>query len=134
MVNAHFLSNEDECYSLIKTNKILHYKIKMLNQQFNINFLSCLVWNESKKDFEIDVNSLIEFKKNYFRQVRPLYFDKLDKILIKALEVNDQNKIKEISLLKELLRNVTDLKFPKEVENIENFVPQVFIDIDSINI
>jgi hypothetical protein len=132
MVNAHFLSSEEECYALIQNNKILHYKIKLLNQQFNVNFLSCLVWNQAKRDFEINVNSLIEFKKNYFRQIRPLYFDKLDKILMKVL--GNEIKTNEILILKQALRDVTDIEFPKNVSEIELFIPEIFKQINLISI
>lgn len=65
----------------------------------------------------------------YFKLLREKKFKKLDIDFFIAIENNDRQKINEIAMLKNKLRNVTNYKFPDFEDPIEilNHVPDFLL-------
>ena len=65
----------------------------------------------------------------YFKLLREKKFKKLDIDFFIAIENNDRQKINEIAMLKNKLRNVTNYKFPDFEDPIEilNHIPDFLL-------
>lgn len=65
----------------------------------------------------------------YFKLLREKKFKKLDIDFFIAIENNDRQKINEIAMLKNKLRNITNYKFPdfEDPTEILNHVPDFLL-------
>lgn len=72
----------------------------------------------------INFDKLVTIQLNKWREIREEKFKELDIEFLKCLEVNDEDKKKKISSLKEELRDVTKFDFSKiSIEEIPNYYP-----------
>jgi len=80
----------------------------------------------------LDKHNIDKFRNQqieYFKLLREKKFKKLDIDFFIAIENNDRQKINEIAMLKNKLRNVTNYKFPDFEDPIEilNHVPDFLL-------
>lgn len=72
----------------------------------------------------INFDKLVNIQLNKWREIREEKMKKLDIEFFKCLEVDDEDKKKEISSLKKDLRDVTKFDFSKiSIEEIPNYYP-----------
>lgn len=75
---------------------------------------------------KVNMVKALEIKKNYIRQERQQYFEKLDVEYTKALENDDVKRRQDISARKQALRDATkdpQLFVAKTPEELKNVVP-----------
>jgi hypothetical protein len=131
-ISVHWFPTQKECEKYIQSISVSNYKILPSDKQKNLYFFKSLKWDEQKQDFVIDINKAKEQKLNEFRMDRGRYFDKLDKILFKAIEKDDLQTKEKVFSLKEQLRDVTELVLPNTEAELIVYRPQVFLEIDSL--
>lgn len=122
-------ATEAECYSFISDEKITKYKIYPPSEKKSITFLSAMEWNDTKNDFVVNISKAKEIRKNHFREIRSILFEKLDKAFMKALEAEDSERKVYIINLKNQFRNITDLDLPDSEEELLNFIPAIFKEV-----
>jgi hypothetical protein len=117
----------------VENSNASYFQILPVSKQFNNFYLSCLKWDKQKNNFSFNLEALIEFKKSNFRLIRNEYFDFLDKVLLRAIEMEDVDRKNLIVGLKQKLRDITLVDFPKTSEEIQSFKPEVFSEIENLN-
>jgi len=90
-------------------------------------------WTDDNPTETVDVHveKAQAIQKNKLRQLREPLLAKLDVEYQRADEAGDTTKKQEIAKLKQELRDVPDLEFPNELEELKNFVPDVLLNLSS---
>ena len=122
-------ATEAECYSFISDEKIVRYKIYPPSQKKSVTFLSAMEWSDTQNDFVVNISIAKEIRKNHFREIRSILFEKLDKAFMKALEIEDLEKKAYIINLKNEFRKITDIQLPDTEEELLNFIPPIFKEV-----
>jgi hypothetical protein len=122
-VHQHFFNTEKECYDKVNELKCRYYKIYKEKDAISNYFQSSFEWDYEKNDLKVNIQKAKEIKRNEYRLLRPALFEKLDVKFMKALEANDQSKLQEIAILKEKLRNITEIELPNIKEELFIFYP-----------
>lgn len=131
-ISVHWFSSQKECEDFLTKTSVINYKILPSSKQKNLYFFGCFEWSESSQDFEINLEKAKNQKMNEIRFKRQFYFDKVDKILFKAMELNDEKNIENSKKLKQNLRDITEINLPNNIDDLMNFVPDLFTEIDLI--
>lgn len=118
-----------EAYSHVSSINPSKYKIYPPNKNRKLNFVNSYYWNESLQDFVININLAKEIKKNLFREIRSVLFERLDKAFMKALEQDDTERRAYIVNLKNQFRDITEISLPDTEEELINFIPSVFKEV-----
>jgi hypothetical protein len=121
--------SQAEAYSYVSLAAPNKYKIYPPNKNRKLNLVNSYYWDESKQDFVINISIAKEIKKNLFREIRSILFEKLDKAFLKALEQDDTERKNYIVSLKNQFRDITDLDLPDTEEELINFIPAVFKEV-----
>ena len=118
-----------ECYLVVSQEQVTKYKIYSPSKGRSITFLSAMEWSDTQNDFVVNISIAKEIRKNHFREIRSILFEKLDKAFMKALEVEDSERKVYIINLKNQFRNITDLDLPDSEEELLNFIPPIFKEV-----
>jgi hypothetical protein len=127
-------ATEAECYSFVSNEKITKYKIYPPSQKKSATFLPAMEWNDAENDFVVNISIAKEIRKNHFREIRSILFEKLDKAFMKALEAEDSEKKVYIISLKNEFRKITDIQLPDTEEELLNFIPPIFKEVYDLSI
>ena len=130
-ININWFDTESKCLDYVKRSDVIRYKIYK-NDSKIIDYHFALEWDDVKKDFITNITIAKEIKKNSFREKRDFYFDKLDKYLFKAIELQDIQKQNIAKDLKQKLRDITNLTLPDEEIALYYFIPQIFTTIENL--
>lgn len=71
-----------------------------------------------------DIDKAIDIKKDQLRALRKPKLEALDIEAMKALESEDSEKFNEIKVKKQKLRDITDLEFPRDIDELKEFIPE----------
>ena len=82
-------------------------------------------WKVRNGKVEIDVECAKECQRNVWRKLRTPKLAALDIEVMKAMETGNAARRKELSALKESLRDVTATPLPDDLEGIRNAMPDV---------
>lgn len=135
------LKNQNQAYihtSFVKTNAVeILLKIqeeievyKEINEALlpinDSDFITCRIWDNTKENkISYDFLKAKEIWKNKWREVRTPILEQLDIEFIKALETSNVQKIQEVVLKKQQLRDVTNTSLPDDLEGIKNTWPEI---------
>lgn len=72
---------------------------------------------------DIDINKAIEIKKDVLRELRKPKLQELDVAYIRAEEIGDLNAKNEVTAKKQELRDITNLDYPTDIEELKVFLP-----------
>jgi hypothetical protein len=123
-IHQYFFESEQQCYDKVNELKCRWYKIYREENTISNYFESSFEWDYEKNDLKVNIEKVKEIKRNEYRLLRPALFEKLDIKFMKALETNDQSKLQEITILKEKLRNITEIELPNVKEELFTFYPE----------
>jgi hypothetical protein len=73
----------------------------------------------------IDINAAKEELKNKFREARKPLLEKLDIEFLRALETKDTTKQQQIVAKKQMLRQITEMRLPNDIEALKNIWPDI---------
>lgn len=84
-----------------------------------------MAWTDAldTETVDIDINKAIEIRKNVLRGIREPLLKKLDIDYMKAGEINDEATRTAIIIKKQALRDMTNLEFPTNIEDLKIFCP-----------
>ena len=133
-ISVHWMQSEKDCEDYLTKVSVSNYKIVPIQKQKNLYFFGCFEWSEEQDDFVINIQKAKEQKINEIRFERNSYFDKVDKILFKGIELSDDDLINKAKVLKEKLRDVTEVDLPNDVEELMIFKPELFKEINSMSV
>jgi hypothetical protein len=125
---------EKQCYDFVIKTSASRYKILPMQNAKDAYFLSCLEWDVKENDFVVNFQKAKLQTLFNIRMARHQMFTTLDIEYMKALEQNNQEKLLMLASLKQQLRDVTTLELPNNIEQLKNFVPQVFLDFKLLNL
>jgi len=74
---------------------------------------------------KINVDKAKEIWLDKWREARKAKFEQLDIEFIKALELNDTNKMQNVSQQKQALRDITKTELPNNVDQIKTIWPEI---------
>jgi hypothetical protein len=129
ILEVRIFKTQSEAYAYVAKDSFNKYKIYSPNQNRKLDFLSSYYWSDEKQDFIINVEIAKEIKRNLFREVRAVLFEKLDKAFMKALEQDDAERKAYIINLKNQFRDITEITLPDTEEELINFIPEVFKEV-----
>lgn len=76
---------------------------------------------------DIDIDKAQEIKLDEFRALRAPLLDDLDREYLRADESGDIAKKKEIAQEKQILRDITQITLPNDVEQLKEFLPEALV-------
>jgi hypothetical protein len=129
-----YFKTQTQAYACVTLDSPNKYKIYYPNQNRKLDFVSSYYWDDEKQDFVINVEVAKEIKRNLFREIRSILFEKLDKAFMRALEQDDSNRKNYIINLKNQFRDITDITMPDTEEELINFIPPVFKEVYDLTI
>jgi hypothetical protein len=132
LINTFFFNTENECLDFAKTTSNLKFLISKHDNK--INFVDSIEWNSEKKQIEFNIEKAKKIKQQEFRFLRQNKFDKLDAMYMKAFQLNQLDIIEKILKLKQDLRDITSVQMPDDIDELANFIPSIFSEIDSLSI
>lgn len=124
-----YFKTQAQAYACVALDLPNKYKIYYPNQNRKLDFVSSYYWDDKKQDFAINVEVAKEIKRNLFREIRFILFEKLDKAFMRALEQDDSNRKNYIINLKNQFRDITEIEFPNTEEELINFMPPIFKEV-----
>lgn len=120
-------SNIDKVISYLQNNNLEYTVVNKADVDVNIfEFQEAFEFINKQPVFVSE--KMKEIMRNRFRVVRKPILEKLDIEYMKALEANNTQKQEEIKLKKELLRDITLIEFPDDLEGIKNTWPGILND------
>lgn len=147
-------ATEKEVYDFVIKMSVPNYRSKMLDGEteeqakarFNVDDLDKYIehrfidkndlpkdrffrnaWTDDNPTQTVDVHlgKAKLLKLDMLREVRKPKFEKLDVEQITAIVKDDKVKVNQIEGIKQLLRDVTDLPLPDDLEQLKDFMPDV---------
>lgn len=109
-----------------KTTQVIFHKSKIIDgNKYEIDNEFFEAYNFDGDQPIVDIEKAKEIQLNKFRDKRIKKFEKLDVDFMRALETNDSVKIAEIILKKQMLRDVTEILMPNDIESIKLICPDI---------
>lgn len=134
LLEIRLFKTQAEAYDYVSKANPNKYKIYNPNENRKLDFLNSYYWDNERQDFVINVQVAKEIKKNLFREIRSILFQKLDNAFMKALEQDDLQRKNYIISLKNQFRDVTEISLPDTEEELINFIPQIFKEVYDLTI
>ncbi len=122
-------ATDDEIMEFVISKSNLEGKEFRITDKSNIPqdrvFRNAWTDDNNTETVDIHIEKAQEIKKNNFRELRKPILEKLDADYMKALEASDIVAQQEIANKKQLLRDVTDLPLPTDIEDLKTFIPDI---------
>lgn len=128
-ISIIYFETQAEAFSFVKDNQVSKYKIDPPNKKRKLDFFTAWEWSNSANDFVVNIEIAKEIKKNIFREMRSILFQKLDTAFLKAIEQEDLQRKAYIVSLKEKFRDITTLDLPNTEEELINYMPSVLREV-----
>lgn len=85
-------------------------------------------WVDMGKNLAIDIDKAKKIKQDIFREARKPLFEELDIAYMRADEAGDAKLKQNIVFQKQLLRDVTGLELPDDIQTLSEFTPDILKD------